>query len=227
MSQYNSSLTSPAPENSSLFEIVRRRGKKVTYPAKHLFLEPGMILDGIYYICEGRTRHYMVDMEGREKVLYTLTAGWFYGETPCSLKEPTGLYSKTELKTVMYKVSRNDYEELLDSEKVFRDAVLKSYATKMLILRHEIENITFYSCKNRLMRVLCSTADTTRRAEGNWYDLRMNYTQYELSIIVGGARVNVSKLLNEMCAEGTIRMLNRNIQLNADEYERFIRDHVL
>lgn len=227
MSYYNSSLTSPAPENSSLLEIVRKYGKKVTYPAKKLFLEPGMVLDGIYYICEGRTRHYMVDMEGREKVLYTLTAGWFYGETPCSLQEPTGLYSKTELKTIMYKVSREHYEELLDSEKIFRDAVLKSYASKMLILRHEIENITFYSCKNRLMRVLCSTADTTGKAEGNWYDLRMNYTQYELSIIVGGARVNISKLLNEMCGEGTIRMLNRNIQLNAEEYERFIRNHVL
>lgn len=221
----NSSLTSPEPENEKLFEIVKKYGTKVTYPAKKLFLKPGDMVEGVYYICEGRTRHYMVDLEGREKVLYTLSAGWFYGEAPSFLQEPTGLYSKTELKTVMYKISLPDYQNLMDNEKIFRDAVLNIYARKVLILRHEIENITFYSCKNRLLRVFCTTADTSKTSEDKWYDLRINYTHYELSIIVGGARVNISKILNEMCAEGIIRILNRNIQLNAEEYTQFTLNH--
>ena len=29
-----------------------------------------------------------------EKLLYTLSAGWFYGETPCVLHDSTGLFSK-------------------------------------------------------------------------------------------------------------------------------------
>ena len=54
---------------------------------------------GVYYIAEGRTRHYMMAGDGTEKILYTLSAGWFYGETPVSLQEPTGLFSNCLLYT--------------------------------------------------------------------------------------------------------------------------------
>ena len=47
--------------------------------------------------------------------------------------------------------------------------------------------------------------------------------QYELSTIVGGARVTVSKLINELCDEGFIRILNRNIQISVKEYYKFIK----
>lgn len=38
----------------------------------------------------------MIAPDGTEKLLYTLSEGWFYGETPCVLDDATGLYSKTE-----------------------------------------------------------------------------------------------------------------------------------
>jgi len=89
------------------------------------------------------------------------------------------------------------------------------------MMRHEIENLSFNSCKSRLRRLFCSIADTSRLIEGRWYNLKVSYTQYELSTIVGGARVTVSKLINELCTEGFIRMLNRNIELNAKDYKEY------
>jgi len=35
--------------------------------------------------------------------------------------------------------------------------------------------------------------------------------------------VTVSKLISELCAEGFVRMLNHKLQINAKEYERFVR----
>ena len=78
------------------------------------------------------------------------------------------------------------------------------------------------SCKDRLRRLYCSTADTSRVIDGQWYDLKLNYTQYEISTIVGGARVTITKLINELCAEGFIRVLNRKTQINIEQYKQEI-----
>ncbi len=217
-----SSFTRPNTRSKVLEDLIREHSTSVVYPAKRVFLEPGMEPQGVYYIAEGRTRHYMVGSDGTEKILYTLSSGWFYGETPCSLQEPTGLFSQAEVKTQIYIIPRYTYEELIDTNKMFRDAILENYSNKMLIMRHEIENLTFNSCKDRLKRLFCSTADTDRLIEGNWYSLKVYYTQYELSTIIGGARVTISKLINELCDEGFIRLLNRNAQVNAEKYRNFM-----
>lgn len=76
--------------------------------------------------------------------------------------------------------------------------------------------------RDRLRRLYCSTADTSRVIDGQWYDLKLNYTQYEISTIVGGARVTITKLINELCAEGFIRVLNRKTQINIEQYKQEI-----
>ena len=222
MRQYNFNITKPNPVQEELEKLLRAHSTILTYPAKKVFLEPGMKLDGVYYIANGRTCHYMVSLDGMEKVLYTLCSGWFYGEAPCNVEEPTGLYSKTEVKTTIYKIPYGVYQKLLDTNKLFRDTMFYCYSAKVLIMRHEIENLAFNSCKDRIKRLFCATADTTKLVEGAWYNLSAHYTQYELSTIVGGARVTVSKLVNELCQEGFARSLNHRIQVNAEEYKKFV-----
>lgn len=217
-----SSFTRPSVRTQALEELILGHSTSVTYPAKRIFLEPGMEPQGVYYILDGRTRHYMISADGTEKILYTLSAGWFYGETPCSLRETTGLFSKTEVKSRICIIPRGTYEELLDTSRMFREAILENYSNKMLIMRHEIENLTFNSCKDRLKRLLCSTADTEELIEEKWFGLKVHYTQYELGAIIGGTRVTISKLINELCDEAFIRLLNRSIQVSAAKYRDFI-----
>ena len=130
MTWNKSNLTKPNDAQEELEEMIRERASLITYPAKKVFLEPGTVLDGVYYIASGRTCHYMMSLDGTEKILYTLTPGWFYGETPCSLSEPTGLYSKTEVKTTLYKIPLKEYKQMLDTDKRFREAIMVSYSKK-------------------------------------------------------------------------------------------------
>ncbi len=221
MNSDTGNLTLPLEPNEKLEKLISEFGEEYTYPAREIFLEPGMYLKDVIYIKSGRTRHYMVGSDGSEKILYTLTDGWFFGETPCSMNKPTGLYSKTEIKTILYKIPAKTYQNLLDSNKIFRDAVLESYSRKMLNLRYEVANLTFNSCKDRLKRLFCTTADTAKLIEDQWYNLKVNYNQYELSTIVGGSRVTVSKLIGELCCDGFIRVVNRTMQVNAKKYKDY------
>ncbi len=216
----DSSVTLPMPKQNELTALIAQNGIKLEIPAKKVFLKPGDVLKGVYYIADGCTRHYMSAPNGAEKLLYTLSAGWFYGETPCVLQDATGLFSKAERASVLYLISSPKYEKLMAESELFRDAILLSYSKKMRILRQEVANLAFLSCKDRLWQLYCATADTSRVIDGGWYDLKFNYTQYELSTIVGGARVTISNLINELCAGGCIRVLNRKTQVSVKKYEQ-------
>ena len=45
-------------------------------PAKEIINSPGDFIDGLYYIYSGRTKNYIMNADGIEKVLYTLSEGW-------------------------------------------------------------------------------------------------------------------------------------------------------
>lgn len=216
-----SSLTQPSPVQKELADLIRNHATVLKYPAKKVFLQPGDAAHGVYFIASGRTRHYMMAEDGSEKLIYTLAAGWFFGEASCTLNEPTSLYSMAEVQTEIFCIPQEDYRWLLDHEKLFREAILQSYSKKELILRYEVENLAFNSCKDRLKRLFCSVADVDHPTADGWYPLKVRYTQYELSAIVGNSRVTVNKLINELCEEGFVRMLNRKMQVQADRYRRF------
>lgn len=216
----DANITPPVTNRQELEALLEQYATVLNLPAKKVFHRPGDVLDGVYYIAEGRTRHYIIGVDGAEKVLYTLSPGWFYGETPCDLDEPTGLYSKTEIKSRLLYIPVDRYEKLINCNELFRKAILHDYAKKLRILRQDIENLVFSSCKDRIKRLYCSTADTSRVFDGQWYGMKVNYTQYEISTIASGARVTVNKLINELCAEGFIRVVNRQTQINIRAYEK-------
>lgn len=214
-------LTTPDLFDPRLDELICRVGQKLSFPPKHIFSMPGEEIGGIYYVKSGRTKHYMDNAEGGVKILYTLSPGWFFGETPFFLRSRTGLYSQTETRTVLYKVAEEEATRLMDESRLFRDAVIRCYSHKMLILRYEIANLTFNSCKSRLKRLFCSTVDTENVTEPGWYNLKIHYTHGELGEIVGGARVTISRQLTELCNEGFLRIINRRAQVSAEAYREY------
>jgi CRP/FNR family cyclic AMP-dependent transcriptional regulator len=210
----NSSFTIPLERDLGLEEIIQKNCYVLPYPAKSKFLEYGDTMGGVYYVRKGRTKHYILAEDGAEKILYTLSAGWFFGETANILHEPTGLISETMEPSLLWKIPYPTYEKLFDINKIFRSAIMNCMSRKMLMMRHEIENLVFNPCKQRIMQLLCSTVNVESLEDGKWYNLYTHYTQYEISTIVGSARVTTSKLINELCTNGFLRVLNRKIQVS-------------
>lgn len=218
-------LTTPDLYNEQLDALIAAVSTKVVYPAKHVFSIPGEEMESIYYIKKGRTKHYMNNADGSTKILYTLTPGWLFGETPHFLDTTTGLFSQTETEAVLYKIPPDQLDKLMAESAAFREMLVKCYSLKMLMLRYEIANLTFNSCKNRLKRLFCSSVDTERITDPGWYNLKVRYTHSELGEIVGGARVTISRQVNELCNEGFLRMINRHAQVNAQKYDEYLAQH--
>lgn len=215
-------LTTPDLYDEKLDSLIATVSTKVVYPAKHIFSTPGEEMDCIYYIKRGRTKHFMNNLDGSTKILYSLTPGWLFGETPHFLDTTTGLYSQTETETVLYKIPPEQLDKLMSESPEFRTMLVKCYSAKMLMLRYEIANLTFNSCKGRLKRLLSSSVDTEKITDEGWYNLKVRYTQSELGEIVGGARVTISRQLNELCNEGFLRMINRKAQVNTVQHKEYL-----
>lgn len=219
---FNSSYTKPLAQDPQLELVIKPLSRILNLKAKTQFLEYKEPIEGAYYIHKGRTKHYIYGEDGSEKILYTLSDGWFFGETPLFLREPTGLISETTEDSILWKIPFPSFQKLFDTNKVFRDAIMNCMARKMWIMRHEIENLVFNPCKRRILHLMCSTVDPKSLQSDGWYNLLTHYTQYEISTIIGSARVTTSKLINELCAEGHIRILNRKTQVSKATYDEFL-----
>lgn len=102
---------------------------------------------------------------------------------------------------------------LADTNEVFRSTILQCLTFKTLILRNEIENISFYSVKERIKRLFLAAAEE-KPTEGHWHSLKIAYTHAMLGSIVGASRVTISKVFNELRLEGFLRTVNNRIQIH-------------
>lgn len=218
-----SNITSAKYHTPEFDKLIQEHADVLYIPAKTVFLEPGEPMKGLYYIAHGRTRHYMVARDGSEKILYILSDGWFFGETADHLPKCTELFSKTDIDTTIYSIPWPVYQDLLGKNDIFCNAILESCRYKMLIMKHEIGNLSFNSCRYRLQYLLCTIADTTQVIDGAWYNLRISYSQNDICSIIGSARITVAKLMSDLSAEGFIRTMNRNTQVNQKKYENFLK----
>ena len=213
-------LTFRAQPNADLERLIRENGSVHTVPARETILEAENPAKGVYYILNGRTRHYLLGADGSEKILFVLTAGWFFGEVSCQLSRHQDLYVTAEEKTEVCFIPIEWHQALLEDNRLYDGAIRQSMAQKALILCNEIESLTFLTSKDRLLQLFYSSADTAFAFDGKWYPLKYNYTQQELGIILGVSRVTISKFVNEFCNDGVIRIVNRRMQINIGCYNR-------
>lgn len=218
------SLTFPKIYNEKLEKLIIDNSYEKTYKKGAILTLPGDALNYVYYIKNGKTKHYMSNSEGVEKILYILNAGWMFGEMAHTLGYKTGLYSMAETDITLYIISSKNVDKLLNESVLFQNAVRKCLAQKIITLRYEIENLTFNSVKDRIKRLFVMLVNTEEVHDGKWYGVNIEHTQYEIGVLIGGARVTVSRTINELCNEGFIRIVNRKPQLNCKAYHEYIKE---
>lgn len=219
----SSTFTVPLIADKIIEELIKPYCSINIYPAKSNLKRTGEHLDGVYYIKNGRTKHYFIGEDGSEKILYTLSNGWLFGETPIFLEVPTKLITETMETSEVWMLPNVAMHSLFDSSNIFRRFLMKNVCRKTLILRNDIEMLVFHPVKERILQLFCSSANPSELMDGQWMPLYTKLTHYEVSTIIGSARVTTSKLINELCAEGSIRMVNHRVQVSKETYSKYMQ----
>ncbi|QQK08758.1 Crp/Fnr family transcriptional regulator [Miniphocaeibacter halophilus] len=212
--------------DSELEDLILPISTECKFPKHYIFSQPGEKIDGIYYIFKGSTKHYMISEDGVVKLLYVLSRGRFFAESPYFLNIPTGLYSETVDDCILYKIPDESIKKLMATSKNFQDNIIKGYSEKCLILRYEIANLSFNNSKDRLKQIFCSLIDYDNSEKGSqWYNLEKYFTHQELGEIIDSTRVTISRQINELCNKNFLRIVNRNYQLNKEMANKFLSDN--
>lgn len=215
-------LSLPPRLNPELEQIVRQAGAPQIVSARHTILEAGEPSRGVYYILNGRTRHFMLNAEGSEKILGVLSEGYFFGELDYLLETDNSIYVMAEDQTELVYLSKKKVASLLETNALFGTEFMRSLAIKTRMLRNEVESLVFSTSKERLLQLIYSNTDPSFAFDGRWYQVKRNYTIQEIGTILGISRVTVSKLVNEFCGDGIVRIVNRRMQVNIRQYNQFI-----
>ena len=220
---YSLSLPQVCPEMAARVEAVfEKHAETVEASVKHIVADTADSTAYVYYLKSGKTSHFLTNGTD-SKLLYQMTAGNVFGNVLPEGMDCVATIVKVAEKAVILRMTRESYLSLLAADSQFAMDMFKLNAMSGVHMANEIANLSFNSCKTRLMKIYCSQADTSSPVDdGKWYPVRSKLTHDELSDIVGSARVTISKLINELCNDGFIRTINRRAQVNVEAYNAFI-----
>lgn len=193
-----------------LKEEIYKLGIKISCNAHVILINPYEAVDSIYFIDKGRVRFCTTNYEGKEKILLILEEGSIFGAVPSLLIEQMpNILVVTETPTVLYKMDNH----IIASSNRLKDSLLKYMSKTIMTLMKVIESLSLDCCKTRLYNLFCASADTSSTMGDKWYSLRFQYSQDDMAKIISANRVTVSRLINELCDEELIRIVNRKIQV--------------
>lgn len=185
------------------------RTRVVSLPAGTHVFGPGRQPENMLLMLDGTVRVQQVSENGREIVLYRVTAGESCVlTTACLLAgEEYGAEGIAETPVTAAAIPRALFDALLSESPVFRQFVFNAYSRRITDLFVIIQEIAFARVDIRLAQRLLQLAD----AEG-----RVAMTHQQLATELGSAREVISRQLQEFqrrgwlnIGRGTVRLTDR------------------
>jgi CRP/FNR family transcriptional regulator len=181
------------------------RSQVMRLPEGTVIFGPGKSPENMLLLLEGTVRVQQLAENGREVVLYRVTAGEScVMTTACMLAyEDYAAEGIAETDIVAAAIPRTVFDDLLATSKAFRTFVFTAYSRRMTDLFHVIEDIAFRRMDIRLAETI------TKRAE----DGALRATHAQLAAELGTAREVISRQLAEFQRRGWVELGRGTIQV--------------
>jgi CRP/FNR family transcriptional regulator len=189
------------------------RSQVVRMPEGTVIFGPGKSPENMLLLLEGTVRVQQLAENGREVVLYRVTAGEScVMTTACMLAyEDYAAEGIAETDVVAAAVPRAVFDELVATSKDFRTFVFTAYSRRMTDLFHVIEDIAFRRMDIRLAEKIAERAE----------DGSLRATHAQLAAELGTAREVVSRQLAEFQRRGWVDLGRGTVTiLDADALEQ-------
>jgi CRP/FNR family transcriptional regulator len=181
-----------------LRDVLTSRAQVIRVPADTVIFGPGKSPENMLLLLEGTVRVQQLAENGREVVLYRVTAGESCVlTTACMLAyEDYAAEGVAETDIVAAAIPRSVFDDLVATSKEFRTFVFSAYSRRITDLFHVIEDIAFRRMDIRLAQKILD------RAEGG----ELHATHAQLAAELGTAREVISRQLAEFQRRGWVSL---------------------
>jgi CRP/FNR family transcriptional regulator len=186
-------------------DLLTARSQVIRVPADTVIFGPGKSPENLLLLLKGTVRVQQTAENGREVVLYRVTAGESCVlTTACMLAyEDYAAEGVAETDIEAAAIPRAVFDDLIASSKEFRNFVFRAYSRRITGLFHVIEDIAFRRMDIRLAQKIIERADTGV----------LKATHAQLAAELGTAREVISRQLAEFQRRGWIAQSRGTVEI--------------
>ena len=183
------------------------------YHAGDVIFRKGDRSEGLGVVLRGRVRTVTVSPEGREQVLKVFGPGRTFGDIPVFDDEPQPADAMAMSDSIVVFIPQSD---LLDCLRQHPDAaieVIRLFASRLRAYKQMVEDLSLRTVVARVARLLVGRARGAQTLVEESPTSSLEYTQDEISAMVGSVREVVQRALKTLEHAGLIQMARGRTQI--------------
>lgn len=155
-------------------------------------------VNGLYILAEGRLRISRISEDGRVKVLALLLPGDIIGEMSLIDNQLASATVEAVEDSRLLFIEREDFQSILLRYPSITLEIAKVLSKRLREADKDIEELAFYSVKNRLIETLLKLAKRHGEKTPSGLKILIRITHQELADMVGSSRETVTRIINTL-----------------------------
>ncbi len=197
------------------------RGTRIHMPKDTVIYDQDEGSGYVYVVEEGRVRLVYLAQDGSEHILMFALRGGIFGELECMEKINSLVRAETLTDCSIYRIPEAGFMEAMSSDPELTLFIARELAHKLHVISVGFISISVDETKNRVARILLSTADIFGHEENGNIRIDLPITQQEIANLVNSTRLTVGNILRDFMALGLIKKQDTHFfLLNRAELER-------
>lgn len=181
------------------------RGTRIYMPKDTVIYDQDEGSGYVYVVEEGRVRLVYLAQDGSEHILMFALRGGIFGELECMEKISSLVRAETLTDCSIYKIPEAGFMEAMSADPELTLFIARELAHKLHVISAGFISISVDETKNRVARILLSTADIFGHEENGNIRIDLPITQQEIANLVNSTRLTVGNILRDFAALGLIK----------------------
>jgi CRP/FNR family cyclic AMP-dependent transcriptional regulator len=171
---------------------------------------PADAADGVLLLATGRAKVCGLN-DGKQVILAFIEPGELFGELALVDQAQRDEYAEAVEKSTVVLIPAGVMQRLVDENPQISLGVSRLMGLRRRRIERRLKYLLFRSNRQRLVSLLLELAEQYGQRTGEGVELRIRLSHQDLSSIIGSTRETVTVLLDQMQAEGLLRLGRRQI----------------
>ena len=176
-------------------------------PAGAVFIRHGTTPPTVHLLVRGLGRTFLASPTGRQATIRYIREGEVVGSASLFLAEPMPVGSQVIVDSTLLRLSAKIVREIVATDVHVANAFNREMALRLSAYFRELEETTFGSVRQRLVRHLLHVAGERQRGA----DLVVQMSQQQLADAVGSVREVVARIVGDLRRDGLLRTVDDGI----------------